>query len=92
MCLLLADSRLTHAAAVVVPSPVLFCCRNDTIFAVKAPAGTTLEVPEPEMHQMEDGKLAQRFRCGCAGLLALQGIAVSVLTCLYICWLYLQSW
>eukprot|EP00775_Hariotina_reticulata_P013663 gene13662-13785_t len=36
--------------------------KNDTIFAVKAPAGTTLEVPEPEMHQMEDGKLAQRFR------------------------------
>lgn len=36
--------------------------RNDTIFAVKAPAGTTLEVPEPEMQQMEDGKLAQRFR------------------------------
>lgn len=37
-------------------------CRNDTIFAVKAPAGTTLEVPEPEWQKMDDGKVAQRFR------------------------------
>lgn len=36
--------------------------RNDTIFAVKAPAGTTLEVPEPEFQRMEDGKLAQRYK------------------------------
>jgi hypothetical protein len=37
-------------------------CRDDTIFAVKAPAGTTLEVPEPEFQRMDDGKLAQRYR------------------------------
>ncbi|WIA09095.1 hypothetical protein OEZ85_008508 [Tetradesmus obliquus] len=37
------------------------CFKGDTIFAVKAPAGTTLEVPEPEKYRMEDGKLAERF-------------------------------
>jgi transcription factor E2F3 len=36
--------------------------RSDTIFAVKAPSGTTLEVPEPELHQTEDGGITQRFR------------------------------
>lgn len=40
-------------------------CRDDTIFAVKAPAGTTLEVPEPEFQRMDDGKLAQRYRWVC---------------------------
>jgi hypothetical protein len=70
--------------AVLVLSSALSCCRNDTIFAVKAPAGTTLEVPEPEMHQMEDGKLAQRFRCGCVPLSVLQGIAVWALAFLHL--------
>jgi transcription factor E2F3 len=38
------------------------CCRNDTIFAVKAPPGTTLEVPEPEFKRMENGEVARRYR------------------------------
>jgi hypothetical protein len=55
----------SHASPIaqVLAAAAVAACRNDTIFAVKAPAGTTLEVPEPEPHQMEDGKLAQRFRC-----------------------------
>ena len=57
-------SVLTIAAAAALLCP----CRNDTIFAVKAPAGTTLEVPEPEFQKMEDGKYAQKFRCVTSGL------------------------
>jgi transcription factor E2F3 len=44
------------------PVCVLLCCRNDTIFAVKAPPGTTLEVPEPDVKRQENGEVARRYR------------------------------
>jgi hypothetical protein len=61
---------LSVSAAGCLAQTGCVCCgvaarRNDTIFAVKAPPGTTLEVPEPEFQRMEDGKLAQRYRWVC---------------------------
>lgn len=43
------------------------CFANDTIFAVRAPQGTTLEVPDPEA----DGRGQRKYRWGAAQRLRL---------------------